>query len=218
MSKEKIDKTLLSTAYFPPITYMALLAVNEKVIIEREESYIKQTFRNRCEIMTANGSLNLTMPVIKTNGNNTKTKDILIFNSDKWYINHWRAIESAYSASPFFLYYQDDIKEFFSGQSENLLDFNTSILERFIKILGISCEINFTDEFIKPYENEFDYRFSITPKSPTDPLVFNEYTQVFSDKFSFSPNLSILDLLFNLGPESKDYLVSVAEKMENYSG
>ena len=204
-----IPELLLSTAYLPPIEYMALIAHSKNVIIEKEESYPKQTYRTRCRIMTANGILNLTIPVQKPNGNNTKTKDIIVLNNDWWFINHWRAICSAYSGSPFFLYYKDDIEPFFTGKDDSLIILNTKLLNVLKELIGLDYDINYSDSFIIPDNNNFDFRYSISPKNESNPVIFEHYTQVFSNKFSFTPNLSILDLLFNLGPETKGYLDNV---------
>jgi len=197
---------LLSTAYLPPIEYMGALLKTENIIIEKEETYPKQTYRNRCRILSANGLLDLSIPVNKVHGNNTKTKDITIHNSDKWFVNHWRAINSAYSGSPFFLYYKDDLEEFYTGKYENLLEFNTELTNKLLNLIGIVCKLKYSDSFTLPNEMSYDARYSITPKIEVDSLCFNKYTQVFSNKFSFIPNLSIIDLLFNLGPETKEYL------------
>jgi len=197
---------LLSTAYLPPIEYMGALMKSENVTIEKEETYPKQTYRNRCRILSANGILDLSIPVVKVNGNNTKTKDIAIYNSGRWFVNHWRAINSAYSGSPFFLYYKDDLKEFYSGKYENLLEFNTELTNKILNLIGIVCKLKYSDLFTMPNEMLYDARYSITPKTKVDSLYYNEYTQVFSNKLSFIPNLSIIDLLFNLGPETKEYL------------
>ncbi len=198
----------MSTAYLPPIEYFALLLSENKIIIEKEETYPKQTYRNRCRILTANGILNLSIPVSKPNGNNTKTKDITIINTDRWFTNHWRAINSAYSGSPFFLYYKDDLQEFFSGRYDNLLKFNTELTIVLLNLIGISTTLTYSDSFAIPGQTNLpvDARYSITPKKEIASKNFEEYTQVFSSKFSFIPNLSIIDLLFNLGPETKEYL------------
>lgn len=212
---ENTNMLLLSTSYYPPIEYMALLVRHDKAFIELEETYKKQTYRNRCSIMTANGSLNLTIPVVKPRSSISKTKEIKILNNDNWQTIHWRAIESAYSGSPFFLYYQDDLKEFFEVGENNLVTLNTLILNKLLEILDINCDIRNTYEFIAPGTNKLDFRYSISPKVISNPDYFNNYIQVFFNKFSFVPNLSILDLIFNLGPESKEYLQSVADAM-NY--
>ena len=209
----------MSTAYLPPIEYVAILINNTNVIIEIEESYPKQTFRNRCKILSANGIINLSIPVKKPYGNNTKTKDIRIINSNQWFTNHWRAISSAYSNSPFFIYYKDEFQKFYIGNYDSLLDFNTELTNNILSLAGINCKIQYSDSFTLPNAfTEFsnmhnqqttDFRYSITPKKEIEGKSFKEYTQVFSTKFSFKPNLSIIDLLFNLGPETKDYLKSI---------
>ncbi len=205
---QKESKILMSTAYIPTIEYMAIMMEYRKVIIEKDETYPKQTYRNRCKILSANGILDLSIPVNKAQGNNTKTKDITIINPSKWFINHWRAIISAYSGSPFFLYYKDDLEGFFMGKYDNLLKFNTELTKELLKLIRIDCEIEYSESFSTPrQENSLpDVRYSITPKIEVNPKYFTEYIQVFSNKFNFSPGLSIIDLLFNLGPETKDYL------------
>ena len=210
------SKILMSTAYIPTIEYMAIMMKYGKIIIEKDETYPKQTYRNRCKILSANGILDLSIPVNKTHGNNTKTKDITIINSSKWFTNHWRAITSAYSGSPFFLYYKDDLEGFFMGKYDNLLEFNTEFTKELLKLIRIDCEIEYSESFSTPEpESPIDVRYSITPKIEVNPKYFTEYIQVFSNKFHFSPNLCIIDLLFNLGPETKDYLNqhnSISEK------
>ncbi len=211
---------LLSTAYLPPVEYMALLVTQTSINIEAHETFLKQSYRNRCNIMTANGCLSLTIPVNKPNGNKTKTKDIQIQNSEEWFTNHWRAIVSAYSGSPFFLYYKDDFEDFYSGRYNNLLEYNTLLITKVLYILNTVAEINLTDSFNSPQGLKHDYRYSISPKKSYLIEEFEEYVQVFSNKFKFVPNLSILDLLFNLGPETKEYLLGAADKIvrkSNYS-
>lgn len=205
---------LLSTAYLPPVEYMALLLKYGNAIIEKEETYPKQTYRNRCSILTANGILNLSIPVSKPNGNNTKTKDISIINSSTWYTNHWRAMSSAYSGSPFFLYYKDYLQKFFIGKYDNLLEYNTELMKVLISLVGIDCEITYSNSFVKPNSITNDARYSVTPKKKTYINSYNKYIQVFSNKFDFIPNLSIIDLLFNLGPEAKDYLNNMSKQLE----
>ncbi len=211
----------MSTAYLPSVQYMAFLQNSGDVIIEKEETYPKQTYRNRCRILTANGIINLSIPVEKPNGNQTKTKDIAIINSTNWFTNHWRAITSAYSSSPFFLYYKDDLQKFYTGRYDSLLEYNTELIKMLLKLAGISCSIKYSNSFAIPdslsklknpttVEPNLDLRFSIIPKKEINTTSFTEYTQVFSAKFGFTPNLSFIDLLFNLGPETKNYLKSIA--------
>ena len=197
---------LLSTAYLPPIKYFALLAQHSSSIVEVKESYPKQTYRNRCAVLGANGKLNLSIPVKKINGNNSKTEEIEIINTSNWYLNHWRTITSAYSNSPYFLYYKDDLEKYFHGDFSNLIKLNTAITKELLTIIGINHEIKFSDEFKTPGNNKLDFRYSISPKINTSNNEFDKYIQVFSNKFGFMANLSIIDLLFNLGPDTHSYL------------
>lgn len=200
----------VSTTYLPPIALFASILNAEKISIEQHENYIKQTYRNRCHILSANGILPLSIPVIKTNGNHTKVKDIQISNINNWQTNHWRAIESAYNKSPFFLYYRDELEKFFINRFDNLLIFNTELLKFFFRKIGIKTEIIHSDDFL-PIDNKLiDLRYQFSPKKE-ELLQFPHYYQVFEEKSGFVPNLSIIDLLFNEGPETGSYLESVKE-------
>jgi hypothetical protein len=200
------NSVLVSTAYLPPIAYFLKVISAEPVIIEKEENYLKQTYRNRCEIYTANGKLSLIIPVIKTNGNHTKIREIKIDYSEKWQLNHWRAIVSAYNQSPYFLFYKDEIEPFYFKEYEYLIDFNTQILKTILKFFKKNPEIHFTNSFAKPdNQNRSDFRYNLNPKiKPEIPIT--PYVQVFIEKYGFLSNLSIIDLVFNLGPESLSYL------------
>lgn len=195
---------ILPAAYLPSVSYFALLNKAESIIIEQFESYPKQTYRNRCEIYTEKGRTSLVIPVSKPNGNHTKTKDIRIFNHDKWFIKHWRAIESAYQASPYFLYYKDELKPFFDGSYKMLLEYDLALTIHLCDLFDISTSISLSSDYKKGMA--IDYREKLSPKKL--PIIHNfpEYTQVFDANHGFIPNLSILDLLFNLGPESHAYL------------
>jgi hypothetical protein len=184
---------LFSTAYLPSVSYIAECLQSDNVNIEAFETYKKQTCRNHCHIYGPNGKQKLSVPVIKVNGNHTLTKDIRISYFQIWQKVHWRSIETAYNNSPFFLYYRDYFEPFYVKKFDFLLDFNTKILEVLFIIFRIEKEIDFTDHFENP---------SIEEKN----LFFPSYTQVFEARSGFLPNLSIIDLLFNLGPEAVEYL------------
>jgi hypothetical protein len=178
------------------------------VLLERFETYPKQTCRNRCHIYGPNGLQTLSIPVIKVNGNHTLTKDIRIATSTPWQRLHWRSIETAYNNSPFFLYYQDEFERVFEKHFDFLLDLNTTLLEIIFDIFRIEKKIGFTDHFLKIPEGIEDHReFTQKKKVPSNDA-FSPYTQVFSPKHGFLPDLSIIDLIFNMGPESGDFLVS----------
>ena len=200
------SEIILSSFYLPPIEYFARIINTGSVKVELFETYIKQSYRNRCHIYTANGLLALSIPVHKTNGNHTMIKDIEISYMDNWQANHWGAIESAYNKSPFFLYYKDDLKHFYSKTWEYLWEYNADLTQFLLKKLKIKQTISFTDDFVVPIDITNDLRYNINPKLECKDISFPEYYQVFETKFGFMPNLSIIDLLFNEGPESFDYL------------
>jgi hypothetical protein len=194
--------SLIPTAYLPPIGYMARLVHSGSVVIEVWESYTKQTCRNHCNIYSPNGLQTLTIPVIKVNGNHTLTKDIRIANQIPWQINHWRSIETAYNNSPFFLYYQDFLLPFYQKKYDFLLDLNADLLKTIIKLLKLDIPVERSVAFCP--DRDINGREMLVSKKSrfTNPL----YHQVFTEKSGFIPNLSIVDLLFNLGNESLFYL------------
>ncbi len=192
---------LLSTAYLPSINYFSALLKNETVFIEKHEHYIKQTYRNRCEILSSNGLLSLSIPLQKR-----ADKEIIsekrISYAENWQINHWRAITSAYKNSAYFEYFEDEFKPFYFEKHEFLMEFNTKLTELILHILRQKKELHFTKE----YEKEFlgiDLREVLNQKQET---INQKYYQVFGDKLGFTPNLSVIDLLFNKGLETVDYL------------
>jgi hypothetical protein len=202
------DKVILPTSYFPPISYMAFLAQREEIFIEQMETYPKQTYRNRCEIMTSSGKLSLIVPISKPNGNHTLTKDIEISYREPWQQHQWKSIQTAYRSSPYFNYYADILQPLFSLEERSLISLNNKILQSFYQIIGIQPIIEFTDDYIKEVQGHYDLRLKMKPgKLPESNMA--EYPQVFSHISGFMKDLSVLDLLFNLGPEAKNYLISV---------
>ncbi|MEE4255641.1 MAG: WbqC family protein [Bacteroidales bacterium] len=196
---------LLSTAYFPPISWVREALNADKIFIEAWETYPKQTYRNRCRIAAANGPLSLSVPVTKVNGKGTMTKDIRICYDEDWQRLHRRSMEDAYTNSPFYLYFWDEIRPFFEKKFSFLLDLNMELTFALIRILGKKIEINFTDAFEKEPAGLADLRNSITPKLPVEEDKFPRYPQVFEEKSGFQPDLSVIDLIFNEGPASLDY-------------
>jgi hypothetical protein len=199
---------LLSSAYFGPVQWYQKLNHFSECQIERYDHFIKQTYRNRCLIATTNGVQALTVPTEKYEGNKCLMKDIRISDHGNWRHLHWNALLSAYGESPFFEFYQDELRPFFEKRWEFLYDFNMEITEKMCRLLDIHPVIIPTDEYVKMDQiNQnsgiMDYRDSIRPKHPGKDLSFQpkDYYQVYSRKFGFQPNLSILDLLFNEGNE-----------------
>ncbi len=201
--------TLLSTAYFPNVQYMSKFLAG-KVVVEKYETYPKQTYRNRCNILSANGVLPLSVPVQKNF--HTLTKDIRIDYSEMWQRNHYTALKSAYRNSPYYDYYFYKIERFFEQKETFLVDLNAKILETLFSMLKIEADWLFTTDYVSVPNGFCDMRDSISPKpsrnKPDAAFVPKPYIQVFADRFDFVPNLSILDLIFNVGPESKECLES----------
>ena len=211
------SSVILSTAYLPPIQYFAKLIGYPNVYTEIFETYTKQSYRNRCEILTCNGPLSLIVPVVKVNGNKTLTKDIRIDYSTNWQKNHWKAIESAYRNSVYFDFVSDLLQPFYNQKETFLIDFNNKINNELLLFLGITKKITETDQFHKQYTTDMvDLRTAIHPKTQfqTDDAQFSpvKYYQVFSDRFEFVPNLSIIDLLFNEGLNSISVIESSIKK------
>ncbi len=197
---------LLSTSYFPPIAYMALLARNSHIVIEQYETFRKQTLRNRTLVVTANGVMPLTVPVVRPHGNHSMTGEMLLSYHLHWHVTHWRRISAADSSAPVFLYYKDAIECILQQEHKTLLELNNALLLALMKALKIECHISLSEDFAKPDTLPCDYRDEFSIKHSYDKISFPEYSQVFCDRMAFQPNVSILDLLFNLGPEAKDYL------------
>lgn len=194
------SELIVSSAYLAPVSYYASMIASKKTLVECYDNYEKQSYRNRCSILTANGVRALTIPVEKTN--KTLMKDVRISTHDDWQIKHWRAIESAYNSSAFFEYYADDLKPFYEKKWDFLFDFNQEIQYTVLQLLDTELTIEHTINYQTHTENSVDLRQQVHPKRVFDFNIKNYY-QVFDLKFGFNPNLSIIDLLFNMGPESQ---------------
>lgn len=202
-------KALLSTAYLPPIEYFLLIEKSDGCFVEYFEHYSKQSYRNRTCILTGNGKQALSIPVEQTH-QKILTKDVKIDYATRWQTNHWRAITAAYNSSPYFLYYQDYLKPFYEKKYTFLIDYNTGLLNLLLKFLKLDRHIDPTTDYITTAYDGYDARTLIHPKKcdmDSYPLQLTQpYRQVFEDRFGFTRNLSIIDLLFNEGNESTSYL------------
>jgi len=202
-----MSTALLQTTYFGPIQWYQKLYRYDHCLIEQYDSYQKQTYRNRCVIATANGLQALTMPVEGT-GEKCLVKDLRISDHNNWRRIHWNALMSAYSESPFFDYYADDIHPFFEKRYDFLIDFNEAIRQKVCELMDIHPNVSYTSDFRHQTSDIVDFREVINAKHPQADADFQpqRYWQVFEGKHGFQTNLSILDLLFNTGPESIFYL------------
>ena len=196
-----MQSVYLSTAYLGPVQQYCKMLQYPKVYIETSENYVKQTYRNRCTIAAANGALSLSVPIVKPDTLKCLTKDIRISDHGNWRHLHWNALVSAYNMSPFFEYYADEFAPFYEKQYEFLFDFNEELRNLVCNLLDIQPNIIYTESYQTEVEN--DFREIIRPKHEgADPDFHAEpYYQVFKDKYGFLPNISIADLLFNMGPE-----------------
>ena len=195
---------LLSTAYFAPVSYFATLAAFDERSIEQHEHFSKQTYRNRAVILGANGPVSLIVPVEKGREQKIKIRDLRIAYDEEWQRNHWRTIFSAYNSSPFFEYYADDVQPFFRKKHTFLFDYNMLITQTLLKAMELPHELNLTEGFEQVPDSTLNLRDRFSPKphrhQPVPGFTALPYTQVFSDKFGFLTDLSILDMLFNECP------------------
>ena len=205
---------LLVTSYWPNLHYFFYVLNASIINIEQFDNYSKQSYRNRTQILSANGVLNLSIP-IKKNKSEKVVNSIEISYKEDWQKNHWRAITSAYKNSPYFDFFEEDLKVFYSNKYNLLIDYNLDQLKFIIKVLKQKENIQLTKQYESNPESVIDLRTIIHPKHSysSDKLVANKldqsYYQTFENKISFTPNLSILDLLFNKGLHTIDYLKSI---------
>ncbi|MCQ4034431.1 WbqC family protein [Kaistella montana] len=200
---------LLPLFYLPPISWFSVFLKEEnKISIEQFENFPKQTYRNRTVIYGANGRLTLIIPTLH-NGKKT-INEIEVSQRENWQKLHWKSIKNAYQSSPYFEYYEDQLEQIFSFETQSLFQFNLNALRIILKILKTEKAYSLNEEFSKtPVAADFRNRFSAKKESEFE---MEDYYQTFSDKLGFEKDLSILDLICNKGPESLTYLRNVQSK------
>ena len=190
-------------AYLPSVNYMVRIVAQKETGFIISNHFQKQTFRNRTSIYGPNGKLNLTIPIVhRKDLDHQLDKNVLIHQETSWQKNHWRSLEASYRSSPFFEFYELDLYPFFHTRQENLMELNIQLILEILSLLEVDINI------IKEEEISSEFRALILAKEKTNksnPV----YSQVFATKHGYLDNLSILDLLFNLGPESVDYLMKL---------
>ena len=210
---------LLGIAYFPPVSYFALIAkgmvlspentIPSIVYIEACENYQKQSWRNRCRILAADGPAYLNFPIVHEGSHELPITEIKVDYSTPWVLKTKRAIASAYESSAFFDYYKDDLFSILDSHPETLFELDMRIIRFFLDKTGIAADLRLTDTF-QPFSGVEDYREILHPKRPNTVLkdlgLEKPYFQVFARKYGFTSDLSIMDLLFNEGPDSICYL------------
>ena len=200
---------LLSSTYFGPVQWYQKLNRYDTCLIEQHDHFVKQTYRNRCVIAATNGLQTLSIPVEKFEGAKCEMRDVRISDHANWRHQHWYALQSAYGESPFFEYYEDDIRPFFERKWDFLYDFNWEITLKMCELIDIMPSMRRKDSYeLEPSEGVIDFRETIRPKHPgrDDEFSPRTYYQVYQHKYGFQPNLSVLDLLFNQGNESVLFL------------
>ena len=202
LHKEPTHKeALFTTAYLPPISYFIEMNRVEKVWLEAHENYNKQSYRNRCRIATANGVETLSIPIVSNNGKKQAIKDVKIAEHNKWQQNHWRALRSAYNSTPFFEYYADDFIRFYEKRWTFLWDYNLELVTLITQLIGLEKGLEATTSYIDKRDDVKDLRNTIHPKMEIITKSI-PYYQVFREKHGFLPDLSVIDLVFNMGNES----------------
>lgn len=197
---------LTETLYNPPITYFRHLLRCDSILVEAHENYNKQSYRNRCHVLTAQGVQTLSIPMLR-GGSQHKTRitNIEIDYSQPWYNVHWRTLQAAYGRAPYFEFYSDYIREVYARQPKYLFNLNEDLLRLYLKLLKLEKPLHFTTQYqATAGAGILDLRNKIHPKICADNLHVKPYTQVFGKQFA--PELSIIDLLFTQGPASITYL------------
>ena len=195
--------TILPIAYFPSIHYLKEYFSETNTNLEIHENFVKQSIRNRCEILSGNGILRLSIPLNHSNGIKIKTKDIRIDFGKSWQTNHWKAIKSAYASAPYFEDYEQQINQILLAKDEFLVDKTHRIFEFLFSILEINKTIGYTKIYAEKTERDFR-TFDFMQNS----FEIKEYQQVFSYGKEFNSNLSMIDLLMNEGPFIRNWILT----------
>jgi hypothetical protein len=198
-------RAVLSMHYLPNVLWMRHL-LKGNAIIDVHEHFVKQTYRNRTTILSANGPLALTIPVQKT-AHKMPIHELKPDNIIHWQRQHWQSLKSAYGSAPYFIHYADALENLYSTKTNSLLQFEVDLLKLCLKYLKVDVQVNLSDNYIDCLSDDIDLRNHITPKINSNEF-FKPYLQIFAEKFAFEPNLSIIDLLFNKGPKSIDYITA----------
>ena len=198
---------VIHPTYFPNILFFSQILNQDKILFEVNDNYIKQSLRNRTSIYHANGILNLSIPVKYSSKKKQKFKEIEICNETDCQKKHLKSIKFAYRSSPYFEFYENQFEKIFTKKEKFLIDINLKSIALLFELIDRKLKYNFTEKYNQNYTGYVDSReisnFNFSDKS----LSFKKYTQVFETKYGFKENLSMLDLLFNYGPNYYNFLI-----------
>jgi len=197
---------VIHPTYFPNILFFSKILNHKRILFEINDNYIKQTLRNRTLIYHANGILNLSVPVKYSSKKKQKFKDIQICNDTNWQKKHFKSIKFAYRSSPFFEFYENRFEKIFTKKEKFLIDINLKSIALLFKLIDRRLEYNFTEKYNEIYTGYANSRRISNLNFSDKSLSFEKYTQVFERKYGFKKNLSMLDLLFNYGPNYYNFL------------
>jgi hypothetical protein len=195
--------------YLGTIEYYAELIKHKSIVFEQFENFPKQTYRSRCEIAGPNGRQKLMLPVLKIRSTQL-AKNAKISNTDDWQKIHWKSLEAAYRASPYFEYYENEFHPFYHEKYVSVFEFNLALHQVIIRLLQVENSYTLSTAYTAAEDTDYRDCFSCKKESPNTKLKDNSYIQVFTDRLPFLHNLSILDLLFNEGPNAVGYLKRIS--------
>jgi hypothetical protein len=207
LKQESLSIPLFETQYFPSVGFFALAIHYGKLFIELQENYQKRGFRNKCPIVASHGVETLSIPLLKGKNQQLAIKEVRIAYDQDWINHHWKSLQTAYGKSAFFIHYGDKLKSILDKKHSYLFDLNTELLYTVMGLLHINCQIEYTSSYWKEcmapvidLRNQTDLMHP--DKSLAITLESHPYPQLFSDRLGFTDKLSILDLLFCMGPDS----------------
>ena len=204
-----MNAILIESQYIGSCSYWNFLLKSNEIYIDKHEHYVRRSYRNRAHILGANGLLRLSIPLESGKSQHSAMSDVRISYNENWQNLHWHSFTSAYRRSPFFEYYEDHFRKFYEEKFELLIDYNFQFMQTIANILKIELNTKFSEKYYA--KDEFfgtDYRSLFLPSKQTS-FEFASYPQVFNDRFPFEKDLCVLDLLFNVGTRSKEYLMSI---------
>ena len=208
-------EVLIEVHSFPSILYMALLAQSQNITLEIKENYQKRSYRNRVEVLGSNGKTTLSIPLEKGKNEQMPIENVLISEDQNWRLQWLRTLKTCYGKTAYYDFYKSEIESCIMYDSDQLLDFNLHALKQIFPLIGQEVSFRYSDKYEK-VPSSLDFRNAIHPRLNFDASDWNPYPQAFEDRLGFTPNLSVLDLLFNLGPETKSYLQNVDINLERY--